>query len=170
MVGMIKTAVALLARVTVLFFFNLRRLMLLPARKTSGGAWCHVLQGQLEVHHEQHHDRTSGSSSGFLLQHACFSLMVSFRRARARRSTAYGTRYWLFVATCMLGRGCGTTFADFEFGEVGTFVSLLSPSRFFVKNALEQGQRGLSHVHKLGFVLLFFFKKKELREVDASRV
>ena len=97
-----------------------------------------------------------------------FSLMVSFRRARARRGTAYGTKYWLFVATCMLGRGCGTTFADFEFGEVGTVVSLLSLLTFFVKKELEQGQRGLSHVHKLGFVLLFFFffffKKKKRTE------
>ena len=39
MVGMIKTALALLARVTVFFFFffHLRRLMLLLARKNSGG-------------------------------------------------------------------------------------------------------------------------------------
>ena len=89
--------------------------------------------------------------------------MVSFRRARARRGTAYGTKYWLFAATCMVGRGCGTTFADIEFGEVGTVVSLLSLSTFFVKKALEQGQRGLSHVHKLGFVLLFFFQKKRTK-------
>ena len=51
----------------------------------------------------------------------------------------------------------GPPFADIEFGEVGTVVSLLSLSTFFVKKALEQGQRRLSHVHKLGFVLL---KKK----------
>ena len=70
----------------------------------------------------------------------------------------------------MLGRGCGTTFTDFEFGEVGIVVSLLSLSTFFVKKALEQGQRGLSHVHKQGFVLLFFLSKRELRKVDASRV
>ena len=63
----------------------------------------------------------------------------------------------------MLGRGCGTTFADIEFGEVGTVVSLLSLLTFFVKKELEQGQRGLSHVHELGFVLLFFFQKRTER-------
>ena len=46
--------------------------------------------------------------------------------------------------------------ADIEFGEVGTIVSLLSLSTFFVKKALEQGQHGLSHVHKLDLVLFFF--------------
>ena len=78
---------------------------------------------------------------------------VCFRRARARRSTPHGTRYWLFVAT-MLGRGCGTTLQTLNLERLALSCRF-TRSRHFVKKALEQGQHGPSHVHKLDLVLLF---------------